>query len=105
MPIEKHHHAPQDIEAPKEPHLALFTNEDGAPIFKGLPRGAVLAVVTDPRDPVRGIIPMAIVRVGPKRLEFQCPCGAGNCTRRYVFNVTVSGIHPRNQPLTINTTS
>ncbi len=85
-------------QAPDQPHLALFRNNNNAPAFEGIPRGAILAIVENPNDPVRGIFPLAIVRVGKKRLEFQCPCGQSNCTRRVVFNATWSGLHPHGTP-------
>lgn len=98
MPLIPNQGAEAPVKAPTQPHLALLTQEYGAPVAVPIPPGAVMLIIEDPRDTKRGMFPLAVVKVHHKRLEFQCPCGHAQCTRRVVFNATWSGKHPHGTP-------
>lgn len=94
MPLIKNRNAPEVVTAPREPHLALMVEGNESPEFMGIPKGSVIAIVTDPTDPNKGIFPLTPVSIGPKRLVFKCPCGQAACDRKVVFNGTWTGMHP-----------
>ena|SRR3990167_3346981 len=96
MPIEKPKTLQEEVKAPSQPHLGLLTHEFGSISTVPIPPGSIMMIVMDPKDPKRGLYPIALVKVSPKRLEFKCPCGDGRCNRKVVFNGTWSGFHPPN---------
>lgn len=101
MPIEKKHAlAPSDeVAAPSSPHLAtVHLDTDGGLTTHPIVRGNIMAIIMDPKDAVKGIYPIALMKVSPKRLEFICPCGNPMCSRKVVFNGTWSGVHPHGTP-------
>lgn len=100
MPIEKKHALdPHDtVSAPSVPHLGLVAMDSDGPYTMPVKPGDIMAIIMDPKDAVRGIYPIALVKVTPKRLEFMCPCGNPMCTRRVVFTGVWSGVHPHNAP-------
>ncbi len=93
MPLVQHQ-VLKEVEAPDKPHLALLTKEYEGPVALPIKPGSIMMIIMDPKDPVRGMYPIALVRVSPKRLDFMCPCGQSNCSRRVVFHATWSGKHP-----------
>lgn len=98
MPLVPDKGGPAPEQAPREPHLGVLTQEYGSPTVMPISKGAIMVIIEDPRDVRRGMFPIAVVKVTHKRLEFQCPCGASNCTRRVVFNATWTGKHPHGTP-------
>ena len=98
MPLIKNPLTPETVAAPPQPHLAILTQEHEVPEFQAIPIGSVIAIVLDPKDMQRGILPLALMHVGKSRLLFRCPCGQDTCDRKVVFNATWSGQHPRGTP-------
>ncbi len=97
MPRERDPNLVKDeVEAPKEPHLALMAyGEGGEPTWMPLPKGTIMGIIVDPKDAVKGMFPVTPTHIGPKRLVFRCPCGQVACDRKVTFTGIWTGIHPK----------
>ena len=78
---------------PEGPHLAVLRNSTTGEAL-AIPQGAMMFLITDPTKP-EGTIPMVLLHVSNKSLQFRCACGKPTCTRVLKYQLRVEGFHPR----------
>lgn len=84
----------QEGKAPVGAHLAVLTGMDGElGLWTALPPGSMFAVVLDPSDSQKGIIPLILKKVTRNYIDFQC-CASPDCPKRiHRYRVRYEGKH------------
>lgn len=82
-----------EADAPKEPHLLLYTQLGPEPVASALPLGCNIGVVAKPGEWAH-VARMVLIEVHAKSLVFQCACGP-RCQVRFTYTLRETGHHQR----------
>lgn len=78
------------VKAPKKAHLAIMHGDTG--MWDGIPVGTKIAIIEDPTRS-DGIIPLILVGVSKKHLDFLAYSSDGSSKRHVRFTANWSGEH------------